>query len=61
MWYVLFTPGNGYIVVQANDELERQQYETHSYYQSVDKQDCDNWVDGMTSQGLIDEDLYEGL
>lgn len=50
MYYVVYSSTKGYFIVQANDELERQRYETACYFQSTDQSECQSFIDDMANQ-----------
>jgi hypothetical protein len=50
MYYVVYSSTKGYFIVQANDELERQRYETNSHFQSPDRSECQSFIDDMANQ-----------
>lgn len=57
MYYVVSTSDKGYFIVTANDELEKQRYETNCHFQSTEEIECQEFIDNLNNQD--DDSIYD--
>ena len=50
MYYVVYSSTKGFFIVHANDELDRQRYETECSFQSEDREQCQSFINEMANQ-----------